>query len=441
MFHNLTALLGRTRYLLMAIPLLFAYAVTMPVHAGDYDDDDGDGIPNIDDPDDNDGPLGDLDFDGVDNFTEACFGTDPENADTDGDTVPDGAELEGDVPLEFCTEPLDTDGDGTPDVFDTDEDNDGIPTRQEAGNQGASAGNEGSSWDDPDEDGLPNWRDTDSDNDGAGDDIEWSNCWREQIYSRIQVKKYIEGVTLLGRDLSRQLDMDLCNDRDGDGLPDHLDTWDEDGPTGDADADGIHNALETFIGTNPYNPDTDGDGRLDGDELQDLDGDGVLDFTDFDGDGLWDVLDVDDDGDGVPSNYEKIDADHDGIPDYMDPDSYGTYNALADEPDCEEGMIPDGSPDQQYCVDRDCDGTVDAEESPQEYYVGATTAWEAFWARLTGNGSTYVHPPGSTQPSLYDGQCALEDYDCDGVPNYIDPDWTDGPGEDGDGADMCKYFN
>ena len=110
----------------------------------------------------------------------------------------------------------------------------------------------------------------------------------------------------------------------------------------------------------------------DGDELQDLDGDG-----------LWDVLDVDDDGDGVPSNYEKIDADNDGIPDYMDPDSFGTYNAAEDEPDCEEGMIPDGSEDQQFCIDRDCDGIV----------------------------------------------------------NYIDDDWTDGPGEDGTGDPLCNYFS
>ena len=115
--------------------------------------------------------------------------------------------------------------------------------------------------------------------------------------------------------------------------------------------------------------DDDGDGLRDGEELRDLDGDGILDFTDFDGDGIWDVHDVDDDGDGVPSNYEKVDADNDGIPDYMDPDSFGTYNAMADEPDCEEGMLPDGSPGQEYCVDRDCDGIVDAEESRQEFYV------------------------------------------------------------------------
>ena len=440
MFRKLLAPWGVFCSVFPSLCLVLAVSLAMPAYGGDYDDDDGDGIPNIDDPHPNDGPEGDLDYDGVANFTEACFGTDPENPDTDGDSVPDGQELEGDIPLQFCTDPLDTDGDGIPDVFDTDDDNDGIPTRQEAGNLGASAGNPDSSWDDPDDDGLPNWRDTDSDNDGNPDENEWSLCMADREYSELQVSRFVKGLIHNKRDFSRQLDMELCNDRDGDGIPDHLDTWDEDGPLGDADWDGIHNALETFIGTNPYDADTDGDGLRDGEELRDLDGDGILDFTDFDGDGIWDVHDVDDDGDGVPSNYEKVDADNDGIPDYMDPDSFGSYNAMADEPDCEEGMLPDGSPGQEYCVDRDCDGIVDAEESRQEFYVSGSSPWEVFWKSVTGR-SDQIQPPGATRPSLYDGSCALEDYDCDGVPNYVDPDWTDGPGVDGKGHPMCNYFN
>jgi hypothetical protein len=54
------------------------------------DDTDGDGIPNYLDPDDQDGPLGDADGDGLTNEEEDNLGTDPNNPDTDGDGVPDG---------------------------------------------------------------------------------------------------------------------------------------------------------------------------------------------------------------------------------------------------------------------------------------------------------------------------------------------------------------
>ena len=71
---------------------------------------------------------------------------------------------------------------------------------------------------------------------------------------------------------------------------------------------------------------------------------------------------------------------------------------------------------------------------------------DVLWAKLTGQKNVYEHPPGSTRRSLYTTEgggynCALEDYDCDGIVNYIDPDWTDGPGENGKGDPLCKYFN
>jgi len=56
-------------------------------------------------------------------------------------------------------------------------------------------------------------------------------------------------------------------DTDGDGLPD----WWEDvyyaDPDGDPDADGLTNLQEFGLNTDPGNPDTDGDGRNDGDEV------------------------------------------------------------------------------------------------------------------------------------------------------------------------------
>ena len=79
--------------------------------------------------------------------------------------------------------------------------------------------------------------------------------------------------------------------------------------TGDADADGLSDAQEAVIGTDPNNPDTDGDGLLDGAE--------VLEYG-------CDPLERDTDGD-ILSDYDEVmtygtrcdqaDTDGDGIPD------------------------------------------------------------------------------------------------------------------------------
>ena len=109
----------------------------------------------------------DCDADGLSNLQEQAIGTDPDQADTDGDSIPDDVEVHGaryrgtawyTNPLEADTNrdgrpdgnewfvdangdgtpdtasdgaPImrDTDGDGTPDLFDTDDDSDGVPDR------------------------------------------------------------------------------------------------------------------------------------------------------------------------------------------------------------------------------------------------------------------------------------------------------------------------
>ncbi len=56
----------------------------------------------------------------------------------------------------------------------------------------------------------------------------------------------------------------------------------------DWDGDGIKNALEALYGTDPYNPDSDGDGIWDGYEINwniDIDGDGYINALDMDSDG------------------------------------------------------------------------------------------------------------------------------------------------------------
>ena len=49
-------------------------------------------------------------------------------------------------------------------------------------------------------------------------------------------------------------------DEDGDGAPDFQDPDDTDGPIADADGDRLTNAEEAVLGTDPFNPDTDGGG-------------------------------------------------------------------------------------------------------------------------------------------------------------------------------------
>ncbi|MFO0744896.1 MAG: FG-GAP-like repeat-containing protein [Myxococcota bacterium] len=73
-------------------------------------------------------------------------------------------------------------------------------------------------------------------------------------------------------------------------------------PAADDDHDNLTNGLEASLGSNPENPDTDGDGVPDGEEL-----DGALANVDTDGDGKADV---------VESRTE--DADHDCITDQFD---------------------------------------------------------------------------------------------------------------------------
>ena len=99
-------------------------------------------------------------------------------------------------------------------------------------------------------------------------------------------------------------------DIDKDGIADSNDS--------DIDGDGLLNRDEEALNSDPFNKDTDGDGKLDGQEGQkDTDGDGIKDViesakNDKDSDGVVDELDSDDnnpandsDGDGFSNIEEK----------------------------------------------------------------------------------------------------------------------------------------
>ncbi len=88
-------------------------------------------------------------------------------------------------------------------------------------------------------------------------------------------------------------------DTDNDGIVDGVDEYPldaDDGDTIDADGDGLSDALETRLGTDPRNPDTDGDCILDG--LEDANRNGVYDV-----DSETNPLSSDTDGDRLPDGW------------------------------------------------------------------------------------------------------------------------------------------
>jgi len=171
----------------------------------------------------------------------------------------------------------------------------------------------------------------------------------------------------------------------------------------DIDGDGLTNAEELRLGTNPYNADTDGDGLSDFEEVKiygtnplywDTDGDRLSDYVevkkygtnpllaDTDGDGLsdreeiliygTDPLKVDTDGDGlidgeevrIGSNPRMVDTDGDGLYDGDEVMIWRTNPLLPDSDgdgisDYDEVMIYGTDP---MSADTDKDGLTDFEE-------------------------------------------------------------------------------
>ncbi len=145
----------------------------------------------------------------------------------------------------------------------------------------------------------------------------------------------------------------------------------------DNDKDGLTNDQEKAIGTDPNNPDTDGDGINDGDEA----GSDPTKPRDSDGDGTIDALDTDDDNDTIPTAQENYngnspaddDTDKDGIPDYLDTDDDNDTVPTAEE-NYNGGLPTDDDTDKDGIRDYlDTDDDGDSLLTAYENYDGDST--------------------------------------------------------------------
>ena len=272
---------------------------------------------------DEDGFIDALDFDddndGISTLAEEKVGTSSLLADTDEDGILDAVEIGKDF-----NNPLDTDGDGIINALDTDDDDDGIETIQEAllgtnpllidtDGDGKSDSEEiGSVSDKPlDEnkngvlDALESGEETDQDNDGLTDSLEAklntdptkADTDGDGINDAIEV----------GEDTNDPKDIDL------DGIIDALDTEDN----SDSDNDGLSDSQELKLKSNPQLADSDNDGINDLEEL----GKNTNEPLDSDNDGVLNIIDSDDDNDNLSTRYEMQigtnpltkDSDNDGL--------------------------------------------------------------------------------------------------------------------------------
>ncbi|ACV12035.1 conserved hypothetical protein [Halorhabdus utahensis DSM 12940] len=251
-----------------------------------------------------------LDNDSLTDEREVALGTDPTVADTDGDGLDDGREVE--IHDTAPTNP-DTDGDGLVDgsevtVYGTD------PTDPDTDDDGLADVDElladtSPTTPDTDGDGLTDGMEldtygtdptvADTDGDGLDDDLECAEYLTDPTNS----------------------------DSDDDGLGDALEirTYDTDPRGADTDGDGLDDGVEVgAYGTDPTVADTDGDGLDDGAEINRFGTDPTVADTDDDG--------LDDGAEVTRFNTDPTSADTegDGLDDGAEVNRFGTDPTSAD---------------------------------------------------------------------------------------------------------------
>ena len=339
----------------------------------------------------------DTDGDGLFDDEEAVIGTDPNDADTDDDGVPDGQEPS-------LTE--DTDGDGLVSALDPDSDNDGLYDGTELGLDCSNpATNTAAGHCIPDADGgatTTDPLDADTDDGGVTDGNE-------------------------DADHDGAVDAGETNPTAGNGADDVAQANE------DTDGDGLTDAEETAAGTDPNDADSDDDGVTDGSEPNWAD--------DHDGDGLINALDPDSDNDGLFDGTELgkdcANADTDPANGNCVPD--GDMGLTTTDPlvaDTDDGGISDGSEDANG------NGVLDDGEGDPEDPADDTTINDEDEDGLSDDFEIRIGTnPGdadSDDDGVPDGEepNPTDDTDGDGTINALDPDSDD----DGifDGTELGK---
>jgi MYXO-CTERM domain-containing protein len=266
----------------------------------------------------------DTDGDGIIDDVEILIGSDPLDADTDDDGVPDGQEPTQGNCIDFPACFGDSDGDGLNSVLDADSDNDGLLDGTEMG----------------------------------------FDCSNPDTDPAICVPDADMGATTtdpLDADTDNGTVIDGSEDSNLDGAPNAGETdptagnGADDVNVTDTDGDGLSDDLEIFIGSDPNDADTDDDGVPDGQEPNPT--------IDTDGDGLINILDVDSDNDGLYDGTEMgLDCNNPdtdpGPPSHCTPD--GDDGGTTTSPllaDTDNGGVNDGNEDANL------NGVIDAGET------------------------------------------------------------------------------
>ncbi|MBD0779767.1 gliding motility-associated C-terminal domain-containing protein [Maribacter sp. ANRC-HE7] len=262
----------------------------------------------------------------------------------------------------------------------------------------------------------------------------------------------------------------VCQDTDGDGVPDYLDL--------DSDNDGILDNLEVQV-TDAFQEscgmDSDGNGLDDHYENIQGSGEGITPI-DSDLDGYPNYLDIDSDNDGIPDNVEAQTTDGYIAPNDDDAATYAANNGVnsaylggldpvntdgTDEldyldTDSDNDLVPDnnegndfnfdGIPDQNYTgTDTDGDGLDDGYEGtdvddgfdvndqiddPASYLPDTDGTEDVNYRDFDDDGDGIDTP---NEDADGNGDPTDDDTDNDGTPDYLDPtdDRTD---TDGDGV-------
>ncbi|MDI3283423.1 hypothetical protein [Polyangium sp. 15x6] len=351
------------------------------------EDKDRDGVVDANETNPNDGngaddPTNtDTDGDGLSDDFETGIGTDPNDADSDDDGLPDGEEP---------NPTLDSDGDGLTNPLDPDSDNDGLADGTELGKDCSNPATDPAAGNCvPDGDmgaTTTSPLDADTDDGGVSDGSEDKN---------------LDGV----------VDPDETNPKAGNDADDSTNT--------DTDGDGLSDAVEGTLGSDPNDADSDDDGVLDGEEPNPA--------NDTDGDGIKNVLDPDSDGDGLKDGTEMGKGCSGDATDpaagncVADGDSGATTTAPLN-PDTDGGGLADGD------EDTDKDGVVDPGETDP----------------TRGHGGDDDGDPDDDDDGLTDDEETVigtdpndGDSDDDGVPDGEEPS----PGVDTDGDGLVNALD